>query len=312
MSLRKRSRYEIQINSSQLTADIRDLNDSFVAEENVPRKSQKTEKQQQEEEKGEEEEISTPLSQLVHSVEKTAEENGLPQSFFMFWGKMKDRRPDSFYYINKLAGVFLYLKNNFTTDPQKAKLEDLKGDAESIDLSNMNDDKSKRDLVDWLKYPFPVVSFFVNREQFDLMPRHLFTLFYYNQDPTMVDKFTQIDTENGKCAYHPYYMLIDQFSLQMLRTGDYAALFHPGNKRNSVDDERTGRYSVLNMFYWIDIYPPGSPDHETAQRQREKALRGAFEILYKNYQELLLQEKKVQQHFNGTSDESMTQQMSDQ
>jgi hypothetical protein len=74
-------------------------------------------------------------------------------------------------------------------------------------------------------------------------------------------------------------MLIDKFSLQLLRTGDYTTFFNPGKKKGNDDVALVGGYSIINIFFWVDGFPVGDPNHAIAQEKREWAVVGAFQLL---------------------------------
>lgn len=225
------------------------------------------------------EDDTTPYSEdksafgtLMTRLETEAKANGIPEEFFVPWDKMDKSRDDKFFIVNKLPGKFLYLKEKRTLNVDDAKPEEMHSDPSVFETKDP-------DLVNYLQYPFPLVSFFVSSDNLALMPMEFFKVFRYSGDPDAVAKYTFSDVENGKKAFHPYYMLIDKFSLQLLRTGNYTAFFNPGKKKAADDKVLVGGYSIINIFFWIDGFPPEHPDHKEAQERREWAVIGAFQLL---------------------------------
>jgi len=297
-SNKKRTRVEVELNEEMGIAEIKEQ------EGETRKKSRRMVKVEQYTKESEEKEMiieedKSSFGQFMKHWEEEAHKNGLLEDFLVQWDKLDPDNDVKFFFINQLSTQFMFVKEKLSTLSQETgKVEDeskLTSDACVIDTKNMTE-VSKKDLLDYIHLPFPVVSFFVDAKHMDFMPRECFVPFQYNVDPDAVPKYTFSDPENGKVAYHPYFMWIDKFSLLLLRTGDFCAFFNIGKRRKDAPEDDhvlVGGFSHMNLFMWIDRYPTANlPDYALAQEQRQWAVEGAFQLLHSRYQEHLEKKKK--------------------
>ncbi len=188
---------------------------------------------------------------------KEYQKKSAPQ-FYPHWLQPADDliKPDCYLFVNKLAGQSMYFKGSLTHAwegglPQNAEDQRLWDDIVRIGTT----------------LPFPLVSFFVSERSKHLMVTTKTTsltendtywrLMLYNRDPTKAAEIIKTDEENGKLAFHPYYMFIDKFSAELLKTlGVFGPYFLP---RLDVHDDTNmstfvHKYETLSTFIALDEY----------------------------------------------------------
>lgn len=196
----------------------------------------------------------TPFKMLLMEAEEKQLE------FAPLWSDVWGTENQFFIFENKLAGNYSSFKSfNATSD--------------MLDLfaNTLSPEAAKHFKEIGLSLPFAEVSLFFTHEKRFLLKKSEFILVSFNSDVTKAHQYIKDDEENGKVAYNPYFVLMDKFTAEFLKTGATGPLFsYAKTEKDNVP--RIAAYTHLICYLMADIYPEDHSSHQEAMEIRRQLI----------------------------------------
>lgn len=209
--------------------------------------------------------METKFGKWLMEQDKKALENGAIDPDLLDWRYLKNKHKDTFVFANKLVGKSVHpqAKKAGTPDSLVVNVEEKqegepRKDAPSVTLNDikafdMTQCIALHEVPRWQELPFLLLSFFFDSSTWLRIPSNLFVLYQFNNDKEMDKHYLSEDTETGKMAYNPRYLIIDKLSLSLLSTFDFQFLFNVSDEED-LKRKMFPSYSTLDGVLLVDRY----------------------------------------------------------
>lgn len=208
-----------------------------------------------------EEVMETKFGKWLLEKDKKALESGAIDPDLLDWRYLKSSHKDTFVFANKLVGNSVHPKvkktetsTSLVVNAEQQNVRDAPivttNDIQAFDMTHCT---ALHEIPQWQELPFLLLSFFFDSSMWLKFDPKLFVLFQFNTDKEMDKHYLSQDSENGKMAYNPRYLLIDQLSLSLLSTFDFQFLFNVSDEED-LKRKMFPSYSTLDGVLLIDRY----------------------------------------------------------